>query len=611
MTTPTVAAAIRPALLVLLAGAIVAARGAPSAGALPVSEPVTFNMDIAPIVFERCAPCHRPGESGPFPLLSYDDVRRRARLVAQVTAARIMPPWAPEPGYGEFAGERRLSDADIAAIQRWVRDGAPEGEARDRPHAPVWSEGWQPGTPDLIVAMPEPLTVPAGGTDLFRKVVLPMDSSGTHYVRAMEFRPGNPRVVHHAIVRLDPTGTARSLVRSDEADDSGMIFTEGESPAGHFLGWSPGGTPSPGHDDLAWRLDPGTDLILQLHLVPTGRPEAVRAEVGFFFAERPPSRIGLGLQLGSYVIDIPPGEAQYTVEDRYVLPVDVEVHAIYPHAHYLGKDVQAWAALPDGTKRWLIWIKDWNFDWQGEYRYAQPLELPRGSTLFMKFTYDNSIDNPRNPNHPPQRVLYGGRSSDEMGNLWLQVVPRAAAELPLLQEDAARKGAAREIAGYLKMLEERPAHAGVHRALGFAYLRAGSPREALAHLGESLRQGPEEPLVRYTLGNLEAGRGNTREAIAHFRRAVEIGPGFAEAHNNLGVMLQTEGQFDEAARLYRRAIELKPDHAEAHNNLGVMLQAGGELDEAIEHFREALRLNPDYTLARENLADALRAREKR
>jgi Flp pilus assembly protein TadD len=527
-----------------------------------------------------------------------------------------MPPWPPEPGHGVFAGERRLSDAEIATIGRWVASGAPPGDRADLPPTPTWKQGWQLGDPDLVVRMSEPYEVPADGPDVFRKFVVPIPGDRTRYVRAIEFRPGNPRVLHHAIMHLDPTGAARRLDGTDrEPGIGGMLFTEGISPEGHFLGWSPGVMPTVAPPDLAWRLDSGTDLLMQLHLLPTGKAERIQASVGFFFTPTPPTRTGLGLQLGSYTIDIPPGDPAYVVEDSYVLPVDVEVHAIYPHAHYLGKDVQVTASLPDGRAVPLIWIKDWDFYWQGEYRYAVPVTLPRGTTVAMRYTYDNSTANRRNPNHPPRRVVYGGQSSEEMANTWMQVVPKASGDLALLKEDYARKAASRYVAGYLAMLAANPERTALHAPLGFAYLRAGQAENALRHLREAARVGAsdleEAALVQYNLGNAEAAVGNRAQAAVHFAKAIELRPDFAEALNNLGVMRQVDGRLEEATELYRKALTIKPEYAEAHNNLGVMLQAQGKLDEAIGHYQEAVRLNATYTLARENLAAAIRERDKR
>lgn len=574
--------------------------------------PITFTKHIAPIVFERCSVCHRPGGVGPFSLLRYDDVRRRARQIAEVTARRIMPPWPPEPGYGEFADERRLTDEEIALIRRWVEEGAVEGESKDLPPPPQWPDGWQLGEPDLIVRMPQPFIVPADGPDIFRKFVIPIPVKGARFVRAVEFRPDNARVVHHAIMHLDRSGLSRLLDQADpEPGFGGMVFTEGEPPEGHFLGWSPGRMPTAPGEDLAWRLEEATDLILQLHLQPTGKPEPIQAAVGFYFTAKPPTRRALGLQLSSYDIDIPPGATDHVVEDRYTVPVDVEVLAIYPHAHYLGKEVQVFATLPDGKVRWLIWIKNWNFYWQGEYRYKQPVVLPAGSTIVSRYVYDNSAANPRNPHRPPRRVRYGGESSDEMANTWMQVVPKDQRDFARLQEDYQRKATERYIAGYQRLLERDPADPAAHRGLGFAYLRLGEIPRAILHLERALQVGPEDALTRYNLGTAYAAVGMTAQAVAQFRRATEVAPDFAEAYNNLGVLVQAQGDFAEATRLYRLALQHYPDYPEAHNNLGVMLQAQGQLDEAIRHFRRAIELKPEYALARSNLEAALKARERR
>jgi tetratricopeptide (TPR) repeat protein len=271
--------------------------------------------------------------------------------------------------------------------------------------------------------------------------------------------------------------------------------------------------------------------------------------------------------------------------------------------------------LPGGATKSLIWIKDWDFYWQGEYRYAVPVSLPKGTTIAMRYTYDNSAKNRRNPHSPPRRIVYGGQSSDEMANTWMQIVPKAAADLALLKEDYQRKAATRYVAGYAALLAANPDRTALHAPLGFAYLRAGQVQDARRHLLEAARLGAndmeEAALVQYNLGNVEAALGNRAEAAAHFAKAIDLRPGFAEAMNNLGVMRQSDGRLDEATGLYRQALAAKPTYAEAHNNLGVMLQAQGKLDEAITHFKEAVRLNASYALARENLEAALRERDKK
>ncbi|HUL51251.1 MAG TPA: cytochrome c, partial [Candidatus Nitrosotalea sp.] len=398
---------------------------------------VTFNKDVAPIIFNHCAGCHRPGQAAPFELLSYGDVRKHAKQIMEVTGRRYMPPWLPEPECGEFADSRRLTAEQIGTIRQWVTEGAVEGAASDLPPRPRWTEGWQLGEPDLVVTMPQPYTLPAEGRDVYRNFVIPIPLPDARYVRAVEFRPGNWKVVHHAFLKLDATRDSRLR---DEADpepgfDGIHAPPNAQPPSGHFLSWQPGKVVSAGNDGLAWRLEKDTDLVLQMHLRPSGKPEQLQSSVGFYFTDRAPTNTPIKTWMNSYTIDIPAGKKDYVLEQSYTLPCDVDALGVLPHAHYLGKELQAWAMLPDGAKQWLICIKDWDFNWQGDYRYAHPVFLPKGTVIQMRYTYDNSAGNPRNPHQPPERVQYGLQSNDEMGELWLQLLPRDAAGLEALRRD--------------------------------------------------------------------------------------------------------------------------------------------------------------------------------
>ena len=542
------------------------------ASLLGSSNRLTFNQDIAPIVFENCAACHRPGESAPFSLLSYQDVRKRAQQIAVVTGSRFMPPWLPEEGYGEFLGQRRLTPDQIATLRKWVEDGALEGDPDDLPPLPQFTEGWQLGEPDLVIEMAEPYTLPAGGRDVFRSFVIPIPLPTRKYVRAVEFRGGNPQIVHHTVMQIDERRSTRYLDDQDpEPGYDGMYAGEARSPDGQFLAWTPGKVPIASPEGMAWLLEKGSDLVLKVHFLPSGKSEVVRCAVGFYFTEKAPTRVPLALRLGSNTIDIPAGKKDYVIKDTYELPVDVEVLGVYPHAHYLARDMKGYATLPDGTTRWLIRIKEWDFNWQDEYRFAKPVFLPRGTRLEMEYTYDNSSDNVFNPYHPPRRVVYGMRSSDDMGDLWLQVVPTDSADLAILKRDFAIKDHQARLDGYKHRIRTTPGDAQPH----------------------------------YDLGNMLSARGKREEAIRHYRRAVGIKPDFALAHNNLGSVLLVQGKTDEAMRLFRQALRVDPDLALAHNNLGAALLMQGDSEEAIRHFRSALRAWPDFADVHYNLGKAL------
>ena len=574
---------------------------APSQGQL------TFNRDIAPIIFENCAGCHRPGEAGPFSLLTYSDVSKRTQQIVAVTQSRFMPPWLPEPGHGDFADQRRLDESQVTAIQQWAQQGAIEGDPADLPLPPRWTEGWQIGEPDLVVQMPEPYTLAAEGLDVFRNFSIPIPLEATRYVRGIEFRPGNPKIVHHASILIDKT--ERSRGREDEDPEPGftshMLLDEIFSPDGHWLSWTPGKQPVLEPEDMSWRLDKGSSLVLELHMLPTGKPERIQSSVGLFFTSRPPKKIPVNLRLGSQTIDIPPGEKNYIIKDSYVLPADVGVLKIYPHAHYLGKQMKGYAVLPDGTKKSLIYIKEWDFNWQDEYRYAEPLFLPKGTSVSMEFTYDNSDGNVRNPSHPPRRVVQGWLSSNEMGDLWLQVLPRQQQDLATLRRDFRRKELMDLIAGYEKKLEETPGDFEKYNLIGNYYLELGQDAKARTYFERAMRIEPNYADGQYNIGVLLESEGQLAGAVERYRRAVQLQPGHVQAHNNLGNVLLSQGKREEALRHYRRVLQISPDFAEAHNNMGNVLQSNGETHEAMTHYRQALQIKPDYPEAHNNLGNVL------
>jgi len=340
---------------------------------------VTYTKDIAPLLNDRCAYCHHPGGSAPFSLLTYDDVKRRATQIGEVTKRRYMPPWKADPDNGPFVGQHPLTEGEIAVVQQWIEQGAAEGDAHARPLPARWADGWQFGAPDLIVSLPQPYLLPADGTDIFRIFVIPVPVDGARFVRGLEFRPGNARVVHHANIRVDRSGAARALDAADGAVGyTGLMPRAAQYPDGHFLGWTPGQVAPLLPPELAWRLERGTELVVEVHMQPSGKPEAVQPSIGFYFGDRPPTRTPAMLRLGRQNIDIPAGEPQYTITDSYVLPVDAEIEAVQPHAHYRARDVRGEARLPDGTARTLIQISDWVFGWQHVYLFATPSGCRRG-----------------------------------------------------------------------------------------------------------------------------------------------------------------------------------------------------------------------------------------
>jgi tetratricopeptide (TPR) repeat protein len=616
----------------------------------------TFNHDIAPILYENCASCHRPIDQtsrspdpicfagAPFSVLDYETVRARGRQIAQAVSSRTMPPWLPEHGYGDFDHERRLRDDQIELIRRWVERGAPEGDPSARPPLAALPQGWQLGEPDLVVTAPKGFTLPAAGKDVFRNFPIPVPIATTKYVRGIELRADNPRILHHASVGVDRQRVSRRL---DGSDGQPGFAAMPDDAVENVYGWSPGKAPFMEPADRAWTLAKGSDLVVQMHLLPGGRPEVVQPSIGLFLSDTPPAHEPLPIRLESKAIDIPPDQADYAIEDRYVLPADVDVISVYPHAHYLAREMKAFATLPDGSVRWLLWIKAWDFRWQDQYRYGTPLFLPKGATLSMRFTYDNSSANLRNPHRPPQRVLWGPQSSDEMGALWLEVLPRRREDIPILLTDFNARSLRADTGGAEMQVRTNPSDPRAHNFLATKYLQAGRIDEAAAELGQAIRltpsdaeahsnlaiayqrQGrtvdalreareavrlkPADDRVHFNLANVlmanDPSAGNAAaEAISELRRATALNPGNADAYFNLGVLLGARQQVGEAAAALQRAVDLAPQNAEAHRNLGVAFALLGRLDDGIAEAREAVRIQPDSAAARSSLADLLRAR---
>jgi Flp pilus assembly protein TadD len=566
----------------LAAAAICVAAIAPTtlaAGADAQHVPVTFTKDVAPILFNACVSCHRPDGAAPFPLLTYEQAKSRAPAIAAATRGRIMPPWKPEPGHGEFLDERRLTADEIGTLARWLEDGLIEGDPAQLPPSPTWNGHWQLGTPDLVIET-APYTLRASTDDVYRNFVLPIEISGTRYIRAWEFLPGS-NAVHHATLEFDPTRSSRRLDAQDpEPGYEGLVPHSAMSPDGYFLGWLPGLTSNVAPDGMAWPLGAGADLIMMLHLKPSGRTETIQPKLGLYFSDAAPRLQPTLIRMTRQHMDIPPGERRYLVTSSFPLDVDVDLYTIQPHAHLLATDVKSYATLPDGTRRWLIDIRNWDFNWQGVFRYARPQFLPAGTTITFEFTYDNSAANPRNPHHPPRRVTYGQHTADEMAELWLQVVTRNPADRDSLAR-AAREIVVREdIIGVEKRLETDPDNATLHNDVALLHAEAGHLLGTVEHFAHTARIRPDSPAAHYNLGNALFRHGRRAEAIDALRKALAIQPDYALAHDGLGVALFAEGRVDEAIEHYRRAVQLDPGNSDARSHLAVALRAIGRVREA-------------------------------
>jgi len=604
------------------------APNAPNADAGRVLAEVTFAHDVAPLVYAKCAPCHHPGGVGPFSLLSYDDVVEHAVEIERVTRTRFMPPWKPVAGWGVFANDRGLAPEQIELLARFNREGRLRGDASAAPRAPTYDEGWQLGVPDLVLELPEPYTLPADGRDVYRNFVIPPAVDGVRVVNGWELRPGTS-VVHHAILNVDRLGLARAKDAKDDGPGfGGLDIGDVQSADGLFLVWTPGRVPAPRSRDTAWRIDQRTDLVLQLHLQPSGKSEVIKPKLALYFTTEPPAHRQMTLRIGDPPIDIAPGDAHYVLKSETKLPTDVDVKSVFPHAHYLAKTVRAWAELPDGSEKHLLRIDDWDFAWQDQYVFAAPVRLPSGSMLRMEITYDNSAANPRNPSRPPRRVRSGERSIDEMGNLTFEVVPTAPNGMNLLRlaryrgfvagdDKSARNhynlaNALSDLGQKDEAIDEYRRAIAIDASLAPAYLnlallliarkRPGDEDAALDVLGRASKTKPESADVHVTLGNVLHDRGKTEEALVHFRAATQVDPTSALAHTRLGLAYYEKRDLEHGAAELAEAVRIDPSNWVAHYQLGNVERDSGHRDEAIAHYRRAADLQPSAGEPRAALA---------
>ena len=408
------------------------------------AQQITFSEHIAPILYQNCVTCHRPGQIGPFNLLTYDDALRHARTIAQVTATKYMPPWKAEPGWSAYRDQRGLTPQQVALIQQWVDQGAPEGDRSKAPAIPTFSDDWQLGKPDLILEMPKAYSVAASGDDIYRNFVIPTGLTEDKWVTAIEVKPSARQVVHHILFFAD-SGGARVLDGQDgQPGFSGLgsaFALQATNPAqalsGGLGGWVPGTTPSFLPAGLAMALPKGSDLLLQTHFHLNGAPQSEKTVVGLYFGPKP-SRTITQIQAPAFFgiqanIDIPAGVSDYKVRGSFTLPVDIDAVQVSAHMHNLGKEAKLTATLPTGEVKILLWIKQWDFRWQGQYTFQNLLTLPRGTRLDGELTYDNSVNNVFNPSTPPKRVKWGEQTTDEMGSLILSAVPGKESDLLALQ----------------------------------------------------------------------------------------------------------------------------------------------------------------------------------
>jgi Tetratricopeptide repeat len=540
------------------------------------ARPIEYARDVAPILDARCVTCHRPDGGGPFPLQTYAEARKHAKEITAVTARRYMPPWLPSPACTNFADARVLTTNEIAAFAGWEADGLIEGDPANRPNPPSWPGGWLLGTPDLVVTMTVPYELAPEGKDVYRNFVAPIPPHAKRFVRGIEFHPGNPRVVHHAFVNIDPTrGSRRRAEKESPPGFDGMQLPEtAVMPGGQLLGWQPGKIPYLGSEDLGWELPADSDLVLQLHMHPSGRPETVQSAVGFYFTDRTPTNSPYRVELVRFDIDVPPGTDDYAVENSYVMPIDGTLLRISPHSHYVARRIQGFAEFPGGGRATLVDIPDWDFNWQGDYRFAEPVSLPKGTRLSMRFQFDNTTNNVRNPFNPPKRIVYGLQTTDEMAELWFQILPDHREDRAVLARDFLRYRREVLIESHRLRLKKNPGDGEAELMLGSALNALGRTNEGLPHLEAAARLRPNDDRVFYEIGFFHLGAGRYADAKPNFEKVVALNPKDSQAHGSLGIIAIVQGDYAGARRHLEEALRLNPEDTLAKTYLDKLAAAG-------------------------------------
>jgi hypothetical protein len=408
-------------LLVLLVAVPLFAAKTRSVRAIPPTElpqgTPTFSKEIVRIFQQHCQTCHRDGDIAPFSLVEYADAKAHAPLIRFMTQTREMPPWKPVDGCGEFQDERRLTDAEIETIGKWVAAGAPEGNRADLPAPLDFGSGWEKGTPDLVLKNSEPFT-PEPGADTYRCFSVPTNLTSDAFVSAVDTHPEDRETVHHVLTFIDTTGESAALDAKDPGPGYTCFGGPGFTTTGTLGGWAPGSRALSLPDNVGFQLPAGSRVVMQVHYHPHGdhHPQADQTELGLYFSKKTPEKLMQVIPIINQSFTIPPNDPNYQVDAVFPIltPFKLKVWFVAPHMHLLGRKMTVSMQPKDGAERCLISIDDWDFNWQGAYMFKEPIDVPVLTRFSLKAFYDNSSANPNNPNNPPKAVSWGEETTDEM-----------------------------------------------------------------------------------------------------------------------------------------------------------------------------------------------------
>jgi hypothetical protein len=405
-------------LIMLLCGAL-ACGGWVNAQGKPATTP-TFTKDVAPILQQHCVTCHRPGEAAPFSMLTYEETKPWAGTIKMVVSQKIMPPWFADARYGHFANERSLSAEEIRTLANWVNAGAQKGAAEDMPPPPKsFIEGWGIPTPDVVFQLPKPFSVPASGVMDYQYVIVPTGFTEDKWVQMLEVRPTDRAVVHHIIAYLREPGSnyfkdqkpgmffVAPPAKVDEKVDTSAL------PSDFLVGYAPGQPAEILHPGEGKLIKAGSDIVFEVHYTPNGTATTDQTKLGLVFAKAPPIERVLTLSASNGTFKIPPGDPNYEVDATFSVRKDVKLVGLHPHMHSRGKAFEYRLVFPDGRRETILSVPSYNWHWQLWYNLAEPIDLPQGTKIECTAHFDNSPNNPENPD-PTKAVIWGQQSWDEM-----------------------------------------------------------------------------------------------------------------------------------------------------------------------------------------------------
>lgn len=381
---------------------------------------VTYAKDVSRILQERCQTCHHKGTAAPFSLLTYEDAKRKAKTIRDAVVDNRMPPWHADPNHNKFSNDRRLTDDQRQKLLSWIESGCVLGDEKDLPAAKEYADGWVIGKPDVVFKMPKEYTIKAEGVEAYQHFVTPTNFKEDVWVQAAEARPGNRAAVHHIIVFFrDPKAPQRrgGGGGSGRGQGGGDGIGIGQNM---IVGTAPGDMPQIFAPGVARKIPAGAELVWQMHYTPTGKVETDRSEVGFIFykGKEPPAHAAITRGIANMDLVIPPGDPNKKFESEWLVREDARIFSFMPHMHVRGKDFEYKAIYPDGKSEILLSVPKFDFNWQTMYRLEKPMLMPKGTRIHCTAHYDNSKNNPANPD-PTKEVYWGDQTWEEMLIGWV------------------------------------------------------------------------------------------------------------------------------------------------------------------------------------------------